>query len=539
MGASRASATAASPVPRGLAPVVWAALWHRLGDLPIQEVDERVYLDVSRNMLERHDWLDPWYFDDRYPGKPPLRMWTGAALFALLGESEWIVRLPDAVCATLATLLVWRLARRHTGGPATIAAPIVFATAPYPLSVHGYRQGMTEAMLTLLMTAAVACFLESREAAGRHRAAWTIAIGACIGAGAMTKSVVAFLAYAPMAAFVVSGWLLHRRAAGARAREAVSRSASVAAWLAAVAISILPWLAYYLSQANLAGEVRFNLVARVGEWQEQHSPWQYAIWLREGFGVMGWFLLLALAAAAAGAMSRPFDLWLVLWSLALTVPWALARVKHPWYQYPAYPAWALLLARLFFPPEVWSVAGAMGRGRRTFAAAGSILFVILASILVTQAFRSSSNNPPVPFQQAARWIRTLREPERTIAVLCPPQMVLPDERYYLARAGGKVVYAPTTATVLGLAIDEPRLLAVAQGKQAHRLVRDLLALGKEIRVAAAPVRGQRLRAGIEIPDRLLVAVGTPRPAIRSRFPASCSATGSARWRWTARHPRVD
>ena len=55
------------------------------------------------------------------------------------------------------------MARRYMGGPAALAAPILFVLAPYPILEHGWREGVQDSALTLLMTLGAALFIVSWE----------------------------------------------------------------------------------------------------------------------------------------------------------------------------------------------------------------------------------------------------------------------------------------------------------------------------------------------------------------------------------------
>ena len=74
-----------------------------LGDAPIERA-EIYFLDVARAMVERADWLVPYYRGEPFYDKPPLLYWLLATSFDLLGPSLFAGRL---VAAPGAAMTAW------------------------------------------------------------------------------------------------------------------------------------------------------------------------------------------------------------------------------------------------------------------------------------------------------------------------------------------------------------------------------------------------------------------------------------------------
>ena len=89
----------------GLICLLWAAL--HLGGLwspgLLDDVDS-VYIEVAREMLQRHDFVTPMVDGIRFFDKPPLMYWVAAGSMRIFGEYDWAARLPLAVL-TLALFL--------------------------------------------------------------------------------------------------------------------------------------------------------------------------------------------------------------------------------------------------------------------------------------------------------------------------------------------------------------------------------------------------------------------------------------------------
>ena len=96
-------------------------LFLRLG-FPFLDPDEGLYASIAREMLTRGDWLVPRVDGIPYLEKPPLYFWLTAGTMAVVGSSEWVVRLWSALSALGSVLLTWRIGRRLYGSVAGLAA---------------------------------------------------------------------------------------------------------------------------------------------------------------------------------------------------------------------------------------------------------------------------------------------------------------------------------------------------------------------------------------------------------------------------------
>src|SRR5512137_2903470 len=109
-----------------------------LGSVGLWDPWEPHYAQVSREMIERGDWVHPHWRDAFFFSKPPLLLWTGAAGLALLGDgagAEWGLRLPVALLAILgvafAAAAVARLVSHRASRRAALLAGMALATAPF------------------------------------------------------------------------------------------------------------------------------------------------------------------------------------------------------------------------------------------------------------------------------------------------------------------------------------------------------------------------------------------------------------------------
>jgi 4-amino-4-deoxy-L-arabinose transferase-like glycosyltransferase len=93
--------------PRSISLIVLAWLILHIGCLftpgLLDDVDS-VYLQIAREMLQRHDFVTPTIDGIRFFDKPPLMYWLAAGSFRIFGVHDWAGRIPLALL-TLALLL--------------------------------------------------------------------------------------------------------------------------------------------------------------------------------------------------------------------------------------------------------------------------------------------------------------------------------------------------------------------------------------------------------------------------------------------------
>lgn len=90
-------------------------LFYRLGTPTLDNWDEAWYADVTRNMLRTKEYVLLYWNKELFLEKPPLFIWISAISSALLGLSEFSLRLPSAFSAFLIVLGVTVFAYKKFG----------------------------------------------------------------------------------------------------------------------------------------------------------------------------------------------------------------------------------------------------------------------------------------------------------------------------------------------------------------------------------------------------------------------------------------
>ncbi len=85
------------------------ALFHLAGtwNLPLIDRDEPRFAEASREMIERGDYIVPYFNNQVRLDKPPLAYWAQVASYRIFGENDFAARFPSAVAAALTALTIF------------------------------------------------------------------------------------------------------------------------------------------------------------------------------------------------------------------------------------------------------------------------------------------------------------------------------------------------------------------------------------------------------------------------------------------------
>ncbi|MDQ6765281.1 MAG: glycosyltransferase family 39 protein [Verrucomicrobiota bacterium] len=167
------------PAIRNFALIFFASLlFHLPGTwtLPLIDRDEPRFAEASREMLERSDYVVPFFNNNYRFDKPPLTYWFQTLSYRVFGINDFAARFPSAVAAALTAVLLFAWGRRI--GPECVAwwAVIIF-TVSFQTCVHA-KAAVADMWLVLFVTAAHWAGYELlRDRFGPHPATHPIAPG--------------------------------------------------------------------------------------------------------------------------------------------------------------------------------------------------------------------------------------------------------------------------------------------------------------------------------------------------------------------------
>ncbi|MGA1983857.1 MAG: glycosyltransferase family 39 protein [Acidobacteriaceae bacterium] len=130
----------------------------------LDDVDS-VYLQIAREMLQRHDYVTPTIDGIRFFDKPPLMYWLAAGSFHLFGVHDWAGRLPLALLTLALLLATYALGLRLFSGISPAAHPdraALYSALALATCIGPYlytRFFIPDIVVALWMTLAVHAFL--------------------------------------------------------------------------------------------------------------------------------------------------------------------------------------------------------------------------------------------------------------------------------------------------------------------------------------------------------------------------------------------
>ncbi len=335
------------------------ALLAGLGDRPLLEPDEGRYAEMAREMAVSSDWrhwVVPRLNGVEHFNKPPLLHWTAALSLRAFGVNEWAARLPSALAAGGALLLVAWIGRMLASPRVGLAAAGILLAS---LEFFALARSLTPDMLmTFFITLAIACFVR-----------WTIGPGRGWQWGFFVAMGLGFLVKGPMAIVVPTCAAAACQIAARRAwRREQARRAAVdgpngealpapprIAWVAGMLLTLgIAFSWFILVAATHPGLFRFfvedELLGRFGSRAHGRSQgWWFFLPVMIG-GVLPW-----LFAALGGLMNlkgewragwRPSPTgWLLFgWIVPPFLILSASGSKLFTYVLPIFPAVALWLA---------------------------------------------------------------------------------------------------------------------------------------------------------------------------------------------------
>jgi len=330
-----------------------------LGAAPLERA-EIYFVDAARAMVESGDYLVPRYRGEPFFDKPPLTYWLMAASFRLFGFTLIAARLvPVAAALALLCATAW-LGRLIFDRATGVAAAAVLASTLLFLSFG--RVAMSDMLLALWTTLAVALALEGETAAGLRARGIGLALGIVLGLGFLTKGPIALV----LPGLGVATWAWRRRRLPLRAAD---RTLAIAVF----AVVGLAWFALVYRRLGAAPLEYFFLHENLERFASEtydagRSPAYYlGAYLAVG---LPWSLLFPRAAFRLPPGERAILAWLAL----MAVPLSLARGKIDYYLLPLAPAASLVVAR-FLTARDWSVIDRRWAQAAAAAFAAGILLV--------------------------------------------------------------------------------------------------------------------------------------------------------------------
>ncbi len=168
--------------------------------LPLMDRDEPRFAEASREMLERGDYVVPFFNGQPRYDKPPLIYWCQAASYRVFGENEFAARFPSSLAGALTAVVVFGFGARLFGRKIGAQAALVFSLSLQVL-VHSRASVADMCMVLFVALASWAGWEVSAARSPRRFWWWTFYVALALGF--LAKGPVAWL---PIGTVLLAQW---------------------------------------------------------------------------------------------------------------------------------------------------------------------------------------------------------------------------------------------------------------------------------------------------------------------------------------------
>ena len=312
--------------------------------LPLIDRDEPRFAEASREILERNDYIVPYFNNQLRLDKPPLTYWCQVASFRIFGENDFAARLPTAIAAALVAVLLLEWGTRIRDERAGWWSAIVFTLALQTF-IHG-KAAVADMWLVLFFTLAHRSGWELLFQDPRHRVFWWI-FYISLAFGFLAKGPIA---WTPLLTVALAKLFNPEKRLNAQFRFALG----ITLMLAVVCFWAAPALIRTSGDFFRIG-IMHHVVDRFFSVMEGHgasSPIWYVALIPFYFvtvfvSFFPWSIKLPALWTELRSNRDTTDTFLITGTLIIFGIFTLVKTKLPHYTLPAFPLLALLVARRF------------------------------------------------------------------------------------------------------------------------------------------------------------------------------------------------
>lgn len=160
---------------------------------PMTDPDEGRYAEIPREMVASGNWVTPRLDGLKYFEKPALQYWATAAIYSVVGLSNWSSRLWTVGLGFACLPLIYAWLARLYDRRAAVAAVAILAMSPY-FGIVGHLD-LLDASFTFFMCATVLAFALAQSApvrSGKERN-WMLVCWAAAALAILSKGIVVFV----------------------------------------------------------------------------------------------------------------------------------------------------------------------------------------------------------------------------------------------------------------------------------------------------------------------------------------------------------
>ena len=364
---------------------IGCVLFHVAGtwNLPLVDRDEPRFAEASREMIERGDYIIPYFNNHFRFDKPPLTYWAQVASYRIFGENDFAARFPSAIAAALTALSIFAWGARIGTNRIGWWAAIIF-TLSLQTFVHA-KAAVADMWLVLFVTLAhcsgyeLLGFSAERATSNAQRPTlnwfWWSMFYLSLAFAFLTKGPIGW------APFLTIGCALFF-ASEKQVAKRFKFLRGLALTVAVVALWGIPALTRTHGEFLTIGIGR-HVIGRSFGAMEGHGANSFGVYLL----LLPFYFVTLFASFFPWSIKLPWlaqrlwkerdkiDNYLLSGSAVIFVIFTLVKTKLPHYTLPVFPLLALLLARHLAAVQF------SGRTFRRFAAVAAVLLLAMALLL--------------------------------------------------------------------------------------------------------------------------------------------------------------
>ena len=359
------------------------------GSLPLIDRDEPRFAQATREMMQRQDWIVPYFNQEYRFDKPPLIYWMMAAAYGAGGVNEFTARLPSVVCALLLGWSLYGMGRRWLQDDRKAFLAALMMLTCFQMLQHG-RAAVADMPMILCVFWSHAALVHLLLAPGQASRRWFWILYGSLGFGFLAKGPVALAV--PLLTILFFRVVFDRKPLPWRNLKLLPGLAVVLALVGAWGIPALIMTRGEFYQVGIGKHV----IERGHASFNGHMASAAFYLLTLAISLFPWSASLGVGF---GHLRRNFHRdrlmrFLVAWVVGTYLLFSLYATKLPHYVMPAFPAWMLLLADAIISrtseskASVWwrrGVRGLFGTLAVILVFGGSALFFFVTSSTVSLA----------------------------------------------------------------------------------------------------------------------------------------------------------
>ncbi|HTN43909.1 MAG TPA: glycosyltransferase family 39 protein [Nitrospiria bacterium] len=323
--------------------------FYQLGAVPLFDLDEAIYAETTREMVETGNWITPQVNYSPFYEKPILLYWFMGAAFKIFGPSEFAARLTSAVFGLALLVVTYGLTRRVASPRAGLLAMLILASNLEMVALS--HAALTDMLLVFFITVSLASYYLLYKT---ERALWAVGIYLGAALAVLTKGPVGLvLPGMTIFLFILTVGPRWKLILDLRPGWGILIFGAIA----------LPW---YAAMFRLHGEAfwkSFFLHHNIERFTSVLGGHAGAPFYYLGILAIGFFPWVAFLPASVVSMfpgkdlserwknlrlfpaNHPLEWFLLLWVAVVFLFFTLAGTKLPSYIAPAVPALAIWVAR--------------------------------------------------------------------------------------------------------------------------------------------------------------------------------------------------